>query len=493
MCDEDLQCGGFTYKGSLLMGKPYQIYFFHLLINIETDLDSVKWTMYKANRTFITFPGVFQKKGAPKKWTIVSKNKQYDPETKCEQLWNDCVGIEKYKNSTISVLLDYIDLDSFKLSKYKVTLVKLDDADGDTKIIGKSSWDLSHINFCCPENALVDIQSLHDEIHDSLPRVSCDIPKEQFLAEYVRKQKPAILVNCTKDWPAQKTWTFKRFLKDGDGLSLWRTDFIDNHNFFQTFGQKEFISGNQIESIIKNNGTVRLFEVLGRRRLWKSSRERNTDENSKSRLLEDYSTPHPIPEDMYKLSGVQTDYQWMIMSQANTGTSLHLDPEYTMAWNTVLSGRKWWVLMPPELSPSLFSCDSSCSKTKEGDISILSWFKHILPQLRGKKWYGNTVREFIQGPGETLYMPANMAHAIMNVEDNMSVTENYFLVDGLEDYIHGVMAGDIVVEKDSLCEEIFWKSLYFQQLGREEREVARSMMKQVEERLNADPGMCEKY
>ena len=55
-------------------------------------------------------------------------------------------------------------------------------------------------------------------------------------------------------------------------------------------------------------------------------------------------------------------------------------------------------------------------------------------------------------------MPANMAHAIMNVEDNMSVTENYFLIDGLEDYIHGVMAGDFVIERDSLCEEIFWKS-----------------------------------
>ena len=87
-------------------------------------------------------------------------------------------------------------------------------------------------------------------------------------------------------------------------------------------------------------------------------------------------------------------------------------------------------------------------------------------------------------------MPSNMAHAIMNVEDNMSVTENYFLVDSLEDYIHGVMAGDILIEEDSSCEEMFWKSLYFKQLDKEDREAARAMVSQVETRLNMEPGLC---
>ena len=475
------------------MDRKYQIYFFHLLINIEVDLDSLKWSLYKANRTFIEFPGVFMKKGAPKKWTLASANKEYQPETKCKEMLNDCVGIEKYKNSSVSILLDYIDLGSLRQSNDKITLVKADDIDSNTNIMERSSWDLSDIDFCCPENGLVDLQSIQDEITDSLPRVSCNISKEEFLAEYVRKQQPVILVNCTKDWEAQKTWTFEKFLNDGDGWSTWRTDYIDNHIFFQTYGQKEFITGKQIESIMNNNGSVRLFEVLGQRREWKSKRDGRIEHNSKTRLMSDYSRPEPIPEDMYQVSGIQTDYQWLIMSQANTGTSLHLDPEYTMAWNTVLSGRKWWVLMPPELSPSSFSCDPSCSKTKEGEISILSWFTHILPQMRDRKWYGNNARELLQGPGETLYMPPNMAHAIMNVEDNLSVTENYFLVDSLEDYIHGVMAGDILIEENSSCEEMFWKSLYFKQLESKDREAARAMIRQVETKLNMDPGLCNKY
>ena len=44
------------------------------------------------------------------------------------------------------------------------------------------------------------------------------------------------------------------------------------------------------------------------------------------------------------------------------------------------------------------------------------------------------IKEFIQGPGETIYMPGNLAHAIMNIEENISVTENYFLEDSLEDW-----------------------------------------------------------
>ena len=52
------------------------------------------------------------------------------------------------------------------------------------------------------------------------------------------------------------------------------------------------------------------------------------------------------------------------------------------------------------------------------------------------------MREFIQGPGETIYMPGNLAHAIMNIDENVSVTENLLLEDSLDDWIHGMMSGE---------------------------------------------------
>ena len=68
----------------------------------------------------------------------------------------------------------------------------------------------------------------------------------------------------------------------------------------------------------------------------------------------------------------------------------------------------------------------------------------------------------MQGPGETIYMPVllifmsvwlllitfsllekkspnqgHLAHAVMNIDENLSVTENLFLPDSLEDWVHG--------------------------------------------------------
>ena len=39
--------------------------------------------------------------------------------------------------------------------------------------------------------------------------------------------------------------------------------------------------------------------------------------------------------------------------------------------------------MPPEVLPDSFLCDSRCSKG-EDDISVLSWFTHVLPQIRNR-------------------------------------------------------------------------------------------------------------
>ena len=80
-----------------------------------------------------------------------------------------------------------------------------------------------------------------------------------------------------------------------------------------------------------------------------------------------------------------------------------------------------------------------------------------------RKWYGSTVTEFVQGPGETLYLPGNLAHAVMNIEESISVTENYFLVDSLDDWVHGMMTGDKLLDDDSngLEEEKFWREMYY--------------------------------
>ena len=196
--------------------------------------------------------------------------------------------------------------------------------------------------------------------------------------------------------------------------------------------------------------------------------------------------------DLFNISGIQTDYQWAILSQANTGTGLHLDPDYTVAWNSLLTGVKYWALLPLEVGPPLenvFTCSAECSESREGEISVEAWFSHLLAQLRGRTWYGRSVVEFLQRPGDTLYLPPRMAHAILNLEENISLTENYFLADSLEELIHGLMMGESVMSGEHY-EERLWRWLYNNLLDSEERAVARNIIDQVQAGLELNPELC---
>ena len=41
-----------------------------------------------------------------------------------------------------------------------------------------------------------------------------------------------------------------------------------------------------------------------------------------------------------------------------------------------------WVLLPPEVLPDYFMCDEDCSETQEDNLSVLSWYQHVLPQIK---------------------------------------------------------------------------------------------------------------
>merc|ERR1740128_1504909 len=53
------------------------------------------------------------------------------------------------------------------------------------------------------------------------------------------------------------------------------------------------------------------------------------------------------------------------------------------------------------------------------------------PSSRIKKFYGKRVVQFVQQPGDVLYLPNGMPHTIFNVDDNVALTENYLFDDGV--------------------------------------------------------------
>ena len=107
------------------------------------------------------------------------------------------------------------------------------------------------------------------------------------------------------------------------------------------------------------------------------------------------------------------------------------------------------------------------------------WFKNVLPHLRHKKHYGKLLWEGVQGPNEVIFLPSGLPHTILNLEDNVAITENYLLVDGLID-LTKYLALDLISELRSSWAEVAWKRFYFSQLLKAKD---RRLMKKIYEHI----------
>jgi len=161
-------------------------------------------------------------------------------------------------------------------------------------------------------------------------------------------------------------------------------------------------------------GSIRVFLKLSnlksRLDCYQRYRRPNTHKllegHEKCLVLDGFWKPPPMPDDLYSFTKYDNDLAWIIMSAMHTGSQLHIDPDHMGAWNLLLTGRKWWTVIPYQAKTSEFTCDRACSHKSWGDGSnSYMWFNHVLPQIRDKKFYGKNVLEFVQEPGDVLYLP----------------------------------------------------------------------------------------
>ena len=82
---------------------------------------------------------------------------------------------------------------------------------------------------------------------------------------------------------------------------------------------------------------------------------------------------------------VERSYSQSLLSGEHTGSQLHTDPDLTGAWSLLMSGAKWWVIIPTELPLEEMTCAPECSPDHHNQSLASPWFSHILPQLLQKR------------------------------------------------------------------------------------------------------------
>jgi len=145
-------------------------------------------------------------------------------------------------------------------------------------------------------------------------------------------------------------------------------------------------------------------------------------------LLQDYEVPKHFPEDLLSvLEDERPFYRWIVIGAPRSGSSFHLDPFRTAAWNALLVGKKRWTLYPPGITPPGVDVDHDDDGSPDySGADPVVWFLEHYPKARRKGVHSpKHPLEVIQEPGELVYVPTNWWHMVWNLEESIAVTQNF--------------------------------------------------------------------
>ncbi|CAM9237119.1 unnamed protein product, partial [Ectocarpus fasciculatus] len=271
---------------------------------------------------------------------------------------------------------------------------------------------------------------------DSIEYVDVACSEKYFKNTFVEDSKPAMIHNCTEDavWPSGRTHWDPLVLIDTLGGS--RRFEVAGEN--ATVSLRDFVSYIQSHSAREDDNPVYIFETLV---------DGEHDDIISKFIVPPFFTDSSIggvhtPGDSADLLSAAGEdglafgvHRWFLLGPKGSGSNMHVDPLGTSAWNTLLLGRKMWVLFPPgtneeHIKAPVFSPNRNNEPSvRAKDFCAAAWFAHVLPDIqtsvREGTWLSSeTPVQFVQQSGETVYVPAGWWHVVINLETTACVTQN---------------------------------------------------------------------
>jgi len=232
---------------------------------------------------------------------------------------------------------------------------------------------------------------------------------ESFRRDFHVPRIPCVISGLADDWPARHKWSFEQLMRNHPKLKLKCGE--DDDEMPLKLSVKTFLQY-QATQARKDDSPLYCFD---------SSFDKDT-----SPLLLDYHVPFIFDEDLFQLvsNHRRPPHRWFLLGPERSGTCVHTDPLGTSAWNTLIRGRKLWAFFPPSVPRHVVKGKTFVKPG--GDDEAIDWFAHLLPKIRAS--LGGLVDGFalfIQQPGETVFVPADWHHAVLNLDDTVAVTHNF--------------------------------------------------------------------
>ncbi|XP_010248182.1 PREDICTED: F-box protein At5g06550 [Nelumbo nucifera] len=223
------------------------------------------------------------------------------------------------------------------------------------------------------------------------------ISVEEFILNFEEPNKPVLLEGCLENWAAMKKWGrdyLIRVSKDFE-FSVGPVNMKLEDYFRYADGAKE-------------ERPLYLFDPKFAEKV--------------PELGSDYEVPVYFREDLFSVLGSERpDYKWIIIGPVGSGSSFHIDPNSTSAWNAIVKGSKKWILFPPDVvppgvHPSPDGAEVACP------VSIIEWFMNFYGAT--KNWKKRPV-ECVCKVGEVIFVPNGWWHLVINLEESIAITQNY--------------------------------------------------------------------
>ena len=146
-------------------------------------------------------------------------------------------------------------------------------------------------------------------------------------------------------------------------------------------------------------------------------------------LAREYTPPHFFaPErDLFDAlpADCRPDFRWLIIGGTRSGSSWHIDPNASSAWNAVLCGEKKWILCPPHAPPpGVTASDNGASVM--APVSLFEWFRVFYPEIEASRHLGEPCGrpvECVQRAGELLFVPRGWWHTAINLQPTIAITQ----------------------------------------------------------------------
>ncbi len=225
-------------------------------------------------------------------------------------------------------------------------------------------------------------------------KIKNELSQKEFLTDYAKK--PLLLEGIADSWKATQIWSLE-YLKEkyGDKLVLIRKcNHIEISDLYETT-LGEYIDYLKVEGQEENPWYC----------TWSFM------ENCKE-IYEDYNSIEIFKDNWidYIPRGEMNDCKWLFIGPKGSGTPLHLDFAMTSAWNAVITGRKKWIFFSPEDSKYMY----------EGMVDAFNPNLEKFPEFSK----ANPIIVY-QNPGDIVYTPSGWWHQVINLEDGISITENF--------------------------------------------------------------------